>query len=71
MTIPTSKTDSPCVKVCLVVTMSDGKPRCTGCYRTLPEIASWHQMGEKEKEVITASLQFRKLALEAIDTNYR
>jgi len=51
--------------------MSDGKPRCTGCYRTLPEIASWHQMGEKEKEVIKSSLQFRKLALDAIDTNYR
>lgn len=63
--------DSPCIKVCLAEKMVDGKVRCIGCYRTLYEISSWDRLSEQQRSVINSSLQFRKLALEAIDTNYR
>lgn len=45
--------DSPCVNVCM---MKAGL--CTGCHRTLDEIANWYQMGDAEKQqVITAAAQ--------------
>ena len=37
---------SPCVNVCVI----DQQGRlCTGCYRTLDEIAAWSRMGDEEK----------------------
>lgn len=36
---------SPCIKVCKV---KDG--RCTGCNRTLEQIAKWSTMSDEERE---------------------
>ena len=48
-----STVDSPCVNVCM---MKAGF--CTGCHRTLDEIANWYQMSDAEKQqVIAASAQ--------------
>lgn len=63
--------DSPCIKVCRTEYMADRIMRCVGCYRTLFEISDWTSLPQSRKDVIMSSLQFRKLALEAIDTNYR
>ncbi|ATC93436.1 DUF1289 domain-containing protein [Pseudoalteromonas tunicata] len=38
--------DNPCVKNCCL-TPDDV---CLGCFRTLNEILSWHEMGEQEKQ---------------------
>ena len=37
---------SPCVKVCVMLPDRDV---CTGCYRTLEEIAQWGGMSEPER----------------------
>ncbi len=47
---------SPCVNICVV------HPRerlCTGCLRSVEEIAAWGRMGEDERRAIMAELPAR------------
>ena len=44
---------SPCINVCVL----DQQRTCTGCYRTLDEIASWGRMSAAEQWVVIARLE--------------
>lgn len=48
--------DSPCVRVCVVHPEAG---ICTGCYRTVDEIARWSRMSPEERRDITADLPGR------------
>jgi predicted Fe-S protein YdhL (DUF1289 family) len=48
--------ESPCVKIC---TYEPGSGVCTGCGRTLDEIARWSQMSDGERRRIMAELPAR------------
>lgn len=63
---PTDKTDeiwkrkeidSPCVKVCVV---HPATRLCTGCLRSIDEIAEWSRMTPEERARVTAELPGRK-----------
>jgi len=43
---------SPCIKVCVL----DSAARCTGCGRTIDEIARWAQMSAQEQWDVVARL---------------
>ncbi|MEO8145198.1 MAG: DUF1289 domain-containing protein [Betaproteobacteria bacterium] len=48
---------SPCVKVCVL----DAERRyCTGCLRTLDEIAHWGEMSDAERGTVMAQLPARR-----------
>ena len=47
---------SPCIQVCRVDEMTG---LCTGCARTLAEIAAWGELSAPEKARIVASLPHR------------
>lgn len=47
---------SPCIKVCRV---DEASQLCTGCLRTLPEIASWWSLSDDEKRAVLADLPNR------------
>lgn len=49
---------SPCISVCK---MSGQTGLCTGCHRTLDEIASWSEMSQQERRLIMEQLQQRAL----------
>jgi predicted Fe-S protein YdhL (DUF1289 family) len=51
---------SPCVKVCVL----DAASRCTGCGRTIDEIARWPQMSAAEQWAIVRRLQRERLERE-------
>jgi len=40
--------DSPCIKVCTL----DAARMCTGCGRTLDEIATWSRMNPEQREAV-------------------
>ena len=48
--------ESPCVKIC---TYEPGSGVCSGCGRTLDEIARWSQMSGEERRRIMAELPAR------------
>jgi hypothetical protein len=50
------KIESPCVKICLY---ESGSGLCTGCGRTLDEIARWSEMSGEERRRIMAELPAR------------
>jgi uncharacterized protein len=52
--------ESPCVNVCH---MSPRLGVCTGCCRTLEEIARWSEMSDAERARIMAALARRRLSL--------
>jgi uncharacterized protein len=52
--------DSPCIKVCVIDVHTN---TCSGCYRSLTEIAKWTQFTAAERQRITASLPARARAL--------
>jgi hypothetical protein len=49
--------ESPCVKVCVV---HPEARICTGCLRTIDEIASWGRMSGEERREIMAALPSRR-----------
>lgn len=51
---------SPCVNVCH---MSPRLGVCTGCCRTLDEIACWSELSEAERERIVSALPQRRRRL--------
>lgn len=48
--------DSPCIKVCMI---HPEEGICTGCYRTLQEIATWSAMSAETRAEIMAALPDR------------
>jgi predicted Fe-S protein YdhL (DUF1289 family) len=50
---------TPCVKVCVIET---GSGLCSGCGRTLGEIARWGSMSEDERAAIMRALPARLAA---------
>ncbi|EAR52297.1 hypothetical protein OG2516_02634 [Oceanicola granulosus HTCC2516] len=52
-----AEVESPCVRVCVV---HPSARICTGCLRTLDEIAAWSRMSPDERRAIMADLPTRK-----------
>jgi predicted Fe-S protein YdhL (DUF1289 family) len=50
---------SPCVKVCV---LDAARRTCTGCGRTLDEIARWSEMSDEERARVLAELPARRAA---------
>jgi uncharacterized protein len=48
--------ETPCVKVCIY---DPGRGRCTGCGRTLDEIARWSDMSDAERRRVMDELPVR------------
>ncbi len=55
-TPPRDKVESPCVQVCVI---HPAARICTGCYRTLDEIARWGAMDAATRARIVAELPAR------------
>ncbi len=53
---------SPCISVC---TLDASQTYCTGCLRTLGEIARWGTMGDGERRALVEALPARRDALAA------
>jgi uncharacterized protein len=53
--------ESPCIKVCIVDAHTS---MCSGCHRSLAEIARWTQFSPAERKRITASLPARAKLLQ-------
>jgi uncharacterized protein len=49
---------SPCINVCVL----DATRRCTGCGRTLEEIAGWARMSASERWAVIARLDAARAA---------
>lgn len=49
------KIETPCVNICKL----DGRGICTGCLRSVQEIAAWSRMSEVERSLIMADLSGR------------
>ena len=47
---------SPCKNICRY-----NSKHCTGCYRTIEEIASWGSLSDKEKRKIIKELPKRRM----------
>lgn len=54
---PGSGVPSPCVGVCR---MDEATGHCTGCWRTLDEIARWSTASEADKRAIWARIEQRQ-----------
>ena len=50
-----NSTDSPCVKKCAM----NGRGYCTGCWRSLKELAEWMGKSDEERRRIMAELPKR------------
>lgn len=48
--------DSPCINVCRL----DAQRVCTGCGRTIDEIAGWRGMSDAERRVVVARAAERR-----------
>jgi predicted Fe-S protein YdhL (DUF1289 family) len=53
-----ARPESPCIKICTL----DAAGLCTGCLRTLDEIASWTAMTSAEQWQLLAALDERRKA---------
>ncbi len=54
--------DSPCTKVC---TLHPRLAVCTGCGRTLPEIARWTALSPRERQALIPVVRARLERLQA------
>lgn len=52
--------ESPCVKICVIHPQAR---LCTGCLRSLDEIATWSRMDADQRRAIMAELPDRKALL--------
>jgi uncharacterized protein len=53
-----SPVTSPCVNVCR---MDDATGWCSGCLRTLDEIAGWSSLGDEARRAVWARLSQRRV----------
>jgi predicted Fe-S protein YdhL (DUF1289 family) len=51
---------SPCISVCRI---EDATGYCTGCFRTIDEIAGWGMMSDDRKSAVWEELGRRRAAL--------
>ena len=56
--IDTAGPASPCTNVCVL----DAGRRCTGCGRTIDEIAGWGRMSAPERWAVIARLEAARVA---------
>jgi predicted Fe-S protein YdhL (DUF1289 family) len=61
---PATPVSSPCINVCQV---DFERGWCTGCLRTLEEIALWSQSSDAEKRAVLARLASRRQSLDEPD----
>jgi uncharacterized protein len=61
MTSSTTPVPSPCVSICV---MDAASGLCTGCQRTLDEIAVWSLLDDAEKLEVWAALKQRRKPLQ-------
>jgi len=54
---PPRSVATPCVMVC---TVDRASGLCLGCFRTLPEIATWSRMSDEERAAIMGELNGRR-----------
>jgi predicted Fe-S protein YdhL (DUF1289 family) len=52
--------DSPCIQVCVV---HPSERICTGCFRTIDEIAQWSKMPSEQRDEIMTQLDSRAARL--------
>lgn len=57
MTLAARDVPSPCIKVCRLDPVTG---QCTGCLRTMDEIARWLDLTVAEKQRVLARLQERR-----------
>ncbi len=55
--VPAADPPSPCVSIC---TLDAAGTLCTGCFRTLDEIALWSDLEPDEKRAVLAQLPARR-----------
>lgn len=55
-----AEVSSPCVKICVI---HPDSRLCTGCLRSLDEIAQWSRMSDAERGAIMAALPARRSQL--------
>ena len=53
---------SPCISVCV---MDERTGLCTGCQRTLDEIAAWSVLDDAERRAVWTRIGLRRAALNA------
>ena len=53
---------SPCISIC---TLDATQTYCTGCLRTLHEIAAWSRMSDDDKRAVIDALAARRERTEA------
>jgi predicted Fe-S protein YdhL (DUF1289 family) len=58
-----SAIETPCIRVCSI---EHGTGLCTGCGRTLTEIAGWMSMRGQERRAIMAMLPARLAAIRRV-----
>ncbi|VVD68289.1 DUF1289 domain-containing protein [Pandoraea cepalis] len=68
MTLPESPVPSPCTNICR---MNPATGWCSGCWRTLDEIAAWSTMAEGDKRHIWSLLPARRVEHEPPPVQYR
>jgi predicted Fe-S protein YdhL (DUF1289 family) len=49
---------SPCIKICQI---DPATKHCSGCFRTIKEIATWSRLTEQERHDIMKEIDNRKL----------
>jgi len=57
--------ESPCIDACQ---LSEDKTVCTGCHRSLSEIANWSYLTDAEKIRVLAAVQERQVTSECKPT---
>ena len=60
--LPADQIPSPCVSVCAI---DPANGYCTGCYRTLDEIAAWVELDSTQRLAVWEALTERKKADDA------
>jgi len=57
--MPPGKADSPCIGICRLDAAGQS---CTGCLRTLDEVANWSRYSDAERAQVLVALRNRRLA---------
>ena len=61
-TIAAGPVPSPCISVCVI---EERTGLCTGCQRTLDEIAAWSVLDDAERRAVWTRIGLRRAAINA------
>ncbi len=61
-TIAAGPVPSPCISVCVI---DERTGLCTGCQRTLDEIAAWSVLDDAERRAVWTRIGLRRAAIDA------